>query len=168
MYERQRVLYLQPTGPNPHNHRDNVSGPALRHESSNLLFQVALYIPFSGTGIFGVKQLCKATQVLTTVLYLPIATVLLDNVRPFNHVHDNLSPFNTSDMGPFNSSGDSGGPFNSSSGGPFDSWNGSNATVVEAKWGFPGEVRPRRASLNSGGLHCYLLATGPVLGCPGP
>ena len=38
----ERVLYLQPTGPNPLNHRDNFSGPALRHDS---LFQVALYLP---------------------------------------------------------------------------------------------------------------------------
>jgi hypothetical protein len=104
--------------------------------------------------------------VLTTVLYLPIATVLLDNVRPFNHVHDILSPFNTSDMGPFNSSGNSSGDIDI--GGPLNNWNGSNASVVEAKWGFPGEVRPRRASLSSSTLHLSVLIAGPVLGSPCP
>jgi len=42
---RERVLYWQPTGPNPHNHRDDFSRPALRHGSLNSLFQVALYLP---------------------------------------------------------------------------------------------------------------------------
>ena len=41
---RERVidfLYWQPTGPNPLDHRDDFSRPALRHGSSNSLFQVA-------------------------------------------------------------------------------------------------------------------------------
>ena len=41
-YERE------PPGPNPHNRRDDFSGPALRHGSLNSLFQVALY-PLSST-----------------------------------------------------------------------------------------------------------------------
>ena len=32
------------------NHRDNFSGPALRHETLNSLVQVALYIPSSKCG----------------------------------------------------------------------------------------------------------------------
>jgi hypothetical protein len=40
---RERVLY----GLNPLNHRDELSGPALRHGSLNSLFQVALYLPSS-------------------------------------------------------------------------------------------------------------------------
>ena len=32
---RERVLYCQPTGPNPLNHRDDFSRPALRHGSLN-------------------------------------------------------------------------------------------------------------------------------------
>ena len=38
--ERERVLYGQPTGPNPLHHRDDFSGLALRHGSFNSLFQV--------------------------------------------------------------------------------------------------------------------------------
>ena len=37
--ERERILYWQPTGLNPLNHRDDLSGPALRHWSLNSLFQ---------------------------------------------------------------------------------------------------------------------------------
>ena len=43
--QRGKVLYWQPTGPNPLNHRDDFSGPALRHGSLNSLFQVTLYLP---------------------------------------------------------------------------------------------------------------------------
>ena len=43
--KREIVLYLQPTGPNPLNHRNYFSGPALRHGSLNSLFQVAVHIP---------------------------------------------------------------------------------------------------------------------------
>ena len=43
---RERVLYWQPTSPNPLNHRHNFSRPALRHGSLNPLFQVALQRPF--------------------------------------------------------------------------------------------------------------------------
>ena len=39
--ERERVLYGQPTGPNPLNHRDDFSRPALRHGSLHSLFHVA-------------------------------------------------------------------------------------------------------------------------------
>ena len=42
---RERVIYWQPTGPNPLHHRDGFSRPALRHRSLNSLFQVALYLP---------------------------------------------------------------------------------------------------------------------------
>ena len=42
---RERLLYGQPTGPSPLNHRDGVSRPALRHGSLNSLFQVALDLP---------------------------------------------------------------------------------------------------------------------------
>ena len=42
---RERVPYWQPTGPNPLNHRDDFSRPALRHGSLNFLLQVALYLP---------------------------------------------------------------------------------------------------------------------------
>ena len=45
--EREICFYLQPTGPNPHNHRDELSGPALRHGGLNFLSQVALYLPSS-------------------------------------------------------------------------------------------------------------------------
>jgi len=44
---RERVLHAQPTGPNPLNHRDDFSGPALHHRSMNSLFQVAIYLPSS-------------------------------------------------------------------------------------------------------------------------
>jgi hypothetical protein len=43
--DRERVLYLQPTGPNPHNLRDGFSRPALRHGSLISLFQVAACLP---------------------------------------------------------------------------------------------------------------------------
>ena len=43
--QRERVLYLQPTGPNPLHHSDDFSRPALRHGSLNFLFQVASYLP---------------------------------------------------------------------------------------------------------------------------
>ena len=46
--QRERVLYRQLSGLNPFNRRDDFSGPALRHESLNSLFQVALYLPSSG------------------------------------------------------------------------------------------------------------------------
>ena len=39
--ERGRFLYRQPTGPNPLNHRDDLSGSALRHGILNSLFRVA-------------------------------------------------------------------------------------------------------------------------------
>ena len=42
---RESVLYWQPTGPNPLNHRDNFSRQALRHGCLNFLFQVVLYLP---------------------------------------------------------------------------------------------------------------------------
>ena len=42
--ERERFLYWQPTGPNPFNHRDGFSRPALYHGSLNLLLQAALYL----------------------------------------------------------------------------------------------------------------------------
>ena len=41
----ERVLHRKLTGPNPLNHRDDLSRPALRHGSVNSLFQVALYLP---------------------------------------------------------------------------------------------------------------------------
>ena len=44
---RERVFYWQPTGSNPLHHRDDYSGPALRHGSLNFLFQVAFYSPSS-------------------------------------------------------------------------------------------------------------------------
>ena len=44
---RERILYCQPTGPNPLHHLDDFGRPALRHGSSNSLFQVALYLPVS-------------------------------------------------------------------------------------------------------------------------
>ena len=34
---KERVFNQQPAGPNPLNHRDDFSGPALRHESLNSL-----------------------------------------------------------------------------------------------------------------------------------
>ena len=40
--QRERVLYGQLTGPNPLNHRDDSSGPALRHWSLDSLFQRGL------------------------------------------------------------------------------------------------------------------------------
>ena len=42
---RERVMYCQPTGPNPLNHRDGFSRRVLRRWSLNSLFQVALYLP---------------------------------------------------------------------------------------------------------------------------
>ena len=43
---RERDLYCQPTGPNPLNHRNDFSAPALRrHGGLNSLFQVASYLP---------------------------------------------------------------------------------------------------------------------------
>ena len=47
---RERLLYRQSTGPNPLSHRDDFARPALRHESLNPLFQVALYLPSYTTG----------------------------------------------------------------------------------------------------------------------
>jgi len=44
---RETVLYRQPAGPNPLNHQNNFSAPALRHRSLNSLFQVASYLPSS-------------------------------------------------------------------------------------------------------------------------
>ena len=41
----REFFYWQPTGPNPLNHRDDFSRPALRHGSLNSLFQIALYLP---------------------------------------------------------------------------------------------------------------------------
>ena len=41
---RERVLYWQLTGPNPPNHRDDFSRPALRHGSLNSIFRVASYL----------------------------------------------------------------------------------------------------------------------------
>ena len=38
---RRRVLYCQPTGPNPLNHRDDFIRPTLRRGCLNSLFQVA-------------------------------------------------------------------------------------------------------------------------------
>ena len=43
--ERERVLYWQPTSPNPLNRREDFSTLALRHGSLNSLFQAALLIP---------------------------------------------------------------------------------------------------------------------------
>ena len=43
--ERERVLYWQPTGPNPLHHRDDFVRPALRHGSLHSLLQVAFYLP---------------------------------------------------------------------------------------------------------------------------
>ena len=43
--ERDRVLYWQPTGPNPLNRRDDFSSPVLRHLRLNSVLQVALYLP---------------------------------------------------------------------------------------------------------------------------
>jgi len=43
--ERGRLLHCQSTGPNPLHHRNGFGRPALRHGSSNCLFQVALYLP---------------------------------------------------------------------------------------------------------------------------
>ena len=37
--QRERVVYGQPTGPNPLNHQDEFSRPALRHGGFNSLFQ---------------------------------------------------------------------------------------------------------------------------------
>ena len=42
--ERKRVLYSHASGPNPLNHRDDLRGQALCHESMNSLFQEALYL----------------------------------------------------------------------------------------------------------------------------
>ena len=57
--ERERVLYWQPTGPNPLNHRDDFrddfSRPALRHGSLNSLFQVALHLPSSTLQVVGAE-----------------------------------------------------------------------------------------------------------------
>ena len=47
LHHRERVLYRQHTGPNPLNHQDDFSGPALRHGSLNSLFQVASYLSSS-------------------------------------------------------------------------------------------------------------------------
>ena len=44
--ERESSL-LTTTGLNPLDHRDDFSGPALRHEGLNSFFQVALYLPSS-------------------------------------------------------------------------------------------------------------------------
>ena len=41
----ERVIHWQLTCPNPLNHRDNFSRPALRHGTLNSRFQVALYLP---------------------------------------------------------------------------------------------------------------------------
>ena len=43
--ERKRLLYRQPTGPNPLHHRDDFSRPALRHGSLNIPFRVDFYLP---------------------------------------------------------------------------------------------------------------------------
>jgi len=40
----ERILYWQPTGPNPLDHRDDFSRPALRHGRLNSLFMVAFYL----------------------------------------------------------------------------------------------------------------------------
>jgi hypothetical protein len=39
--KRVKVIYCQATNPNPLNHRDVFSRPALRHDSLNSLLQVA-------------------------------------------------------------------------------------------------------------------------------
>ena len=41
----ERVFPSQLTGPNPPNHRNDFSRPALRHGASNCLFQSALHVP---------------------------------------------------------------------------------------------------------------------------
>ena len=46
---RVRVPYLQPTGPNPLDNRDDLSGPAVRLGSLNSRFRVALYLPPPGS-----------------------------------------------------------------------------------------------------------------------
>ena len=38
-------LWVQSTGPNPLDDRDDFSRPALRHGNVNSLFQVAVYLP---------------------------------------------------------------------------------------------------------------------------
>ena len=43
--EEETVLYRQPAGPNPLNHRDFWSRPPLHHGTSNSLFQAALQVP---------------------------------------------------------------------------------------------------------------------------
>ena len=42
---RERILYWQPTGPNPPNLLDDFSRPALRHGSLNPLSHIAWYLP---------------------------------------------------------------------------------------------------------------------------
>jgi len=42
---QERVLYRQPTAPNPLNDPDDFIRPALRHGSLNSVFQVALHLP---------------------------------------------------------------------------------------------------------------------------
>ena len=42
---RERVHFRQRTGPNPLNHRDDFSRPALRRDYLNSLLQVAVYLP---------------------------------------------------------------------------------------------------------------------------
>ena len=56
---RERVLYWQPTGPNPLNHRDDFSGPAWRHGSLKSPFQVAFYLPSWQTSL--ILQCCSHT-----------------------------------------------------------------------------------------------------------
>jgi hypothetical protein len=45
LVETERVIYLEPTGPNPLHHRDDFRRPALRHGSLNSIFQVAFCLP---------------------------------------------------------------------------------------------------------------------------
>ena len=53
---RERVLYWQPTGPNPLNHRDEFSRPVLRHGTLDSLLQVAWYLPSENEKL---KLTCK-------------------------------------------------------------------------------------------------------------
>ena len=73
--QRERILYCQPTGPNPLNHRDSFSRSALRHGSSNLLFQVALYL-----AAWFHHSTINPPQAL-----IPEPSLFLDQHQPINH-----------------------------------------------------------------------------------
>ena len=45
-HSRERLIYSQPTGPDPLNHYDDLSRPALRHGSLNSLFPGSLISTF--------------------------------------------------------------------------------------------------------------------------